>query len=43
MAKSLAAFAEEALALFENEVLGKASNAEVIDSDTYYHETQFTL
>jgi F420-non-reducing hydrogenase large subunit len=41
MAKSLVELAEEALALFENEVLGNPANADTIASDTYYHETHY--
>jgi F420-non-reducing hydrogenase large subunit len=39
MAESMVGFAEEALELFENEVLSKS--AEIIGSDTYYHETHY--
>jgi F420-non-reducing hydrogenase large subunit len=41
MANSMVEFSEESLALFENSVLGDPGNAEVIASDTYYHETHY--
>ncbi|MCP4606614.1 MAG: Ni/Fe hydrogenase subunit alpha [Proteobacteria bacterium] len=41
MAKSMASFAEKALGLFENEVLGNPANKEVIQGETYYHETNY--
>jgi len=41
MAGSLLGFCEEALELFENEVLGEPENASLIEGDTYYHETYY--
>ncbi len=41
MARSMEAFAEKALGLFENEILAKQVNADLITSDTYYHETHY--
>ena len=41
MAQSLVAFSEESLSLFEDKVLGDPTNAEIIGSDTYYHETHY--
>ena len=41
MAASLVRFCEDALHLFEEHVLGHPANAEVIHSDTYYHETHY--
>jgi len=41
MAGSMADFAETAVSLFENEVLGNPANAEAIQGDTYYHETHY--
>jgi F420-non-reducing hydrogenase large subunit len=41
MAESLVTFSEESVALFEDSVLGDPANAELIGSDTYYHETHY--
>jgi F420-non-reducing hydrogenase large subunit len=41
MARSMVAFAQKALALFEIDLLGDPAIAEVIGSDTYYHETYY--
>jgi F420-non-reducing hydrogenase large subunit len=41
MAVSLVGFCQEALRLFEEKVLAEPANAEVIHSDTYYHETHY--
>jgi F420-non-reducing hydrogenase large subunit len=41
MAESLVGFSEEALDLFATEVLGNATQADLVGSDTYYHETHY--
>jgi F420-non-reducing hydrogenase large subunit len=41
MATSMASFATEALDLFENSILRESDHSEVIESDTYYHETYY--
>ncbi len=41
MARSLVDFAQAAVDLFEKDVLGVPQNAELIGSDTYYHETHY--
>jgi F420-non-reducing hydrogenase large subunit len=41
MAQSMVALAEQALELFENQVLGNRDHAETIGSDTYRHETHY--
>ena len=41
MAQSMTAFAERALALFENRVLSDPAHAETIGGDTYRHETHY--
>ncbi len=41
MATSMVAFAETAVALFEDKVLGDAASAAAIGGDTYYHETHY--
>ncbi len=41
MAQSLVGFAETALGLFEDQVLGVETHAQTIASDTYYHETHY--
>ena len=41
MARSLVDVAQTAIDLFEKDVLGVAANAELIGSDTYYHETYY--
>lgn len=41
MAKSLVAFAQTSLGVFEDQVLGNKEHAEVITGDTYYHETHY--
>jgi F420-non-reducing hydrogenase large subunit len=41
MAQSMAGFAEQALELFENQVLGNRDHAQTIGSDTYRHETHY--
>ena len=41
MAESLVAFSEDSVALFESAVLGDPTSAELIGSDTYYHETHY--
>ena len=41
MAKSMVAFAEKALVLFGDSVLGNPAHAELVAGDTYYHETHY--
>jgi F420-non-reducing hydrogenase large subunit len=41
MAKTMVTFAEKALVLFEDSVLGNPAHAELVAGDTYYHETHY--
>jgi hypothetical protein len=41
MAESMVAFAEDALALFTDQVLSLPVHRELIEGDTYYHETHY--
>lgn len=41
MAESMVGFAEDALDLFANDILGDPGSAGVIESDTYHHQTHY--
>jgi len=41
MGKSLVGFSEEALDLFRDNVIGDEATCELLESDTYYHETYY--